>query len=123
MNTASSGAMWQHVKEEVMAENCNKYRNELPAEEINLFERVAGSSLLKLGYTLDFPCSLQQAVSNPEIEAYTLQNQQLKREAAHRQTSEDAAKRKRQDALLNRLKAEMENSILYEVTFAGKIVA
>ena len=122
-NTASSGAMWQHVKEEVMADNCNKYRKELSADEIHLFERIAGSSLLKLGYTLDFPYSLQRTVSKQEKEAYTLQNQQLKREAARRQTPEDAAKRKQQDALLHRLKTEMENSILNEETFAGKEVA
>ena len=112
MNTASSGAMWHNVKKEVLPDNCNKYRNSLTADEIALFEKVAGSTLQRLGYTLDFPYSLHQTLSTSEIESYSLLNKQLKEEAKCRQTPEDAAKRKKQDALLNRLKMQMESLML-----------
>jgi len=113
-NTASSGAMWQHVKEEVLSDNYNKYQHELSVDEIFLFEKVAGNTLLNLGYPLHFPHSLQQTVSSHEMEAYSLLNKQLKQQAKRRQTPEDAAKRRQQNALLNRLKMEMENVIFKE---------
>jgi hypothetical protein len=116
-NTASSGVMWQHVKEEVLSGNYNKYHQELSAEEIFLFEKVAGNTLLNLDYPLHFPHSLQQTISRHEIEMYSLLNKQLKQEAKRKQTAEDAAKRKQQDALLNRLKTEMENLIFQEEIF------
>ncbi|MDQ2752838.1 MAG: sulfotransferase, partial [Bacteroidota bacterium] len=107
-NTASSGAMWQHVKEKVLPHNYNKFLTQLAADEIELFEKVAGTTLLQLGYSLYFPNGWQQPLSGEEIEAYSLLNKQLKKEAKQNQAPEDAAKRKRQEALLNRLAAQMK---------------
>ncbi len=108
-NTASSGAMWQHVKDKVLPYNHNKFLTQLPADQIEIFESVAGDTLLKLGYPLIFPNRLGQALSKEEIEAYSLLNKQLKKEAKQKQTPEDAAKRKQQDALLNRLSMQMKS--------------
>ncbi|MDQ2752052.1 MAG: hypothetical protein M3R72_03420, partial [Bacteroidota bacterium] len=107
-NTASSGAMWQHVKEKVLPHNYNKFLTELPAGEIELFEKVAGTTLLKLGYSLHFTNGLQQKILNENVETFCLLNKQLKKEAKQNQAPEDAAKRKRQEALLNRLGAQMK---------------
>ncbi len=108
-NTASSGAMWQHVKDKVLHHNYNKFLTQLSVDEIEIFERVAGDTLLKLGYPLLFPNRSGRALSKEETEAYSLINQQLKKEAKQKQTPEDAAKRKQQDALLNRLSMQMKS--------------
>ncbi|TKK67964.1 sulfotransferase [Ilyomonas limi] len=122
-STASSGAMWQNVERQVLADNYNKYRKELSAGEIALFERVAGDTLQQLGYTLDYAGALSQALPLHEIEHYYRLNKQLKLEARLKQTPVDAAKRKKQEALLNKLKMDMENHYFNRTTGVEKVAA
>ncbi len=52
IKTARSGMMWQNLSQPIMSGNYNKYLKELTAEEIGIFEIVAGDMLEKLGYEI-----------------------------------------------------------------------
>lgn len=110
MNTASSGAMWQNVTHDIIAGNRNKYLSQLSAEDLVLFERIAGNTLQKLGYPVYHNHSeISQSFSSGEIQAYATTNTQLKFEAKTKHTPEDAARRKKQDDLLSGLQKKLTN--------------
>lgn len=105
--TAHSGKMWENVQKPVIATNFNKYRKELSEEEIRIFERVAGTTLLKLGYTLDFPEMLDRpAFSTEEIAQFNEENKKAKLEILQHQTEQDQEKREKQNELLKSLKKQ-----------------
>ncbi len=111
VNTASSGVMWQNVSQGVLTKNRNKYFTEMPADDIVLFERVAGNTLQKLGYPLHVTNSKYNPLfSASELKEYAILNAQLKFAAKLKQTPEDAARRKQQDALLSKLQAKMNEN-------------
>ncbi len=120
-NTASSGAMWQNVEQNVLPHNYNKYCTELSQDEIALFENVAGDTLLALGYQLQFPPCTNEPITRDKIGMYSLLNKQWKQEAKLKQTPEDAAKRKPQDALLHTLQLKLSN-LTYSSANSEKLV-
>jgi hypothetical protein len=105
--TALSGVMWENVEKPVIADNFNKFRKELSAGDIQLFEQVAGSTLKKLGYELCFPANGFHAFSQSEIEAFNRMNSNMKKEARLQQKPEDIEKRRKQEELLKNIKARM----------------
>ena len=108
-NTASSGDMWQNVEQRVLSGNFNKYRKELSADEIKLFETVAGDALVKLGYDLAFPLFQHESCSQDEVESYTQINKQLKAQVTVSQTPENVAKRMLQNSFLKALHKQLSN--------------
>ncbi len=50
--TAEAGEMWENVKRPIINNNSGKYLSQMPVEEIDIFEKVAGSMLQKLNYKL-----------------------------------------------------------------------
>ena len=110
-NTASSGDMWHNVEQHVLSGNFNKYGKELLADEIKLFETVAGDALVKLGYTLDFDDCGNETITEEKIKIFASSNKELKQQAKQKQTPEDAEKRRKQDAFLYSLQTKSESSV------------
>lgn len=52
--SSSLSESWKNVASPIIANNSNKYRNELSAKEICLIERVTGDLMLYLGYQPDY---------------------------------------------------------------------
>lgn len=110
--TAQSGKMWENVEKPLIASNHGKFRNELADEDILLFEKVAGGTLLKLGYDLCFPHRQEAGFSREEIAGFEMANKKLKAAALSRQKPEDMEKRKKQDGLLQELRSKMKAAVL-----------
>tara|TARA_R110002124_G_scaffold162510_1_gene329565 strand:- start:70 stop:1089 length:1020 start_codon:yes stop_codon:yes gene_type:complete len=105
--TADSGVMWENVTKPIIANNLNKFLAEMPKNEIRIFEQVAGDTLLKLGYNLQFPESVNHSFSDSEVAAFEVENRERKAEARKNLKPDDLAKRKPQEELLNRIKSRM----------------
>jgi sulfotransferase family protein len=103
LKTASSGAMWQNLSQPIMAGNYNKYLKELTPEEIRIFEKVAGDTLEKLGYALTSDYKNGAEIDKHAIEAYSLQNSKMKKEAVLMADQHDIGARYPQKEMLNRL--------------------
>jgi len=103
-NTASSGNMWQNVERKIIADNFNHYKKELSADEIILFEKIAGETLRALNYSLDFPKQNNKEFSVAEIKKFNEINHSLKQKAKLQQKPGDAEKRLMQEALLNNIR-------------------
>lgn len=105
--TATAGRMWQNVGKPILKDNTCKFVRELPAEEIALFESVAGDTLQKLGYPLHTPPALRRPTfSEAEKAAFDRENKRLKQNFLRQAAPEDLAKRRPQDELLERIKRQ-----------------
>jgi hypothetical protein len=111
-NTASSGKMWQNVKRKVLTDNFNNYKKDFSADEIILFEKIAGTTLQALNYTLNFPIQNNNEFSITEIKMYDEINHSLKQKAKQQQKPGDAEKRLMQEALINNIRKKL-NYISY----------
>ena len=105
--TALSGVMWENVEKPVIANNFNKFKKELPPEDILLFEQVAGDTLEKLGYQLTFPKNGFHMFTSEEIKSFNELNSKLKKEARLRQKSSDIEKRRKQEELIQNIKVRL----------------
>jgi hypothetical protein len=104
--TANSGLMWQNVVKPVLADNHNKFLKELSEEDIRIFERVAGDTLEKLGYQLQFGTN-NHPFSDEEIASFAKINDDLKAEFRKKLRPEDLEKRRGQEELLKKIKSQM----------------
>ncbi len=105
MNTATAGKMWSNVTKPIIKNNTKKFLNELSAEDLIIFESVAGNVLEELGYKLVSPKEkLISNFSESDIQHYMQLNDTMKH--AFRQTVDpiDLEKRRKQVDLLNRIK-------------------
>lgn len=104
-NTAVAGKMWANVTKPILKDNTKKFLCELSAEDIAIFESVAGNVLQRLGYTLCTPAEqLRDSFSDEEIEAFNKENIRLKSEFIREVDPVDLEKRRPQDELLKRIK-------------------
>ncbi len=106
--TASSGAMWGNLVKPVMKENKQKFLRELSAGQISIFESVAGSTLVKLGYTLQFPEQEARVFSAETLAEFSAENARLKKEAKAKADPSDIGHRKLQDGHIARLSERMQ---------------
>ena len=103
--TAAGGKMWENVTKPVMKNNYGKFLKELTAEEILIFEQVAGDTLLKLGYPLHALKPGETKTFTPEmIAAFHAENDRLKKQIVHELPAEDIVKRKLQSDLIAEIK-------------------
>ena len=109
LKTARSGKMWQNLSQPVMAGNYNKYLTELTREEIRLFESVAGDTLARLGYVVDHDYINGAEIEEHDIEAYSLQNTKMKKEAILMADRHDIETRRPQIELPNRFNKRLAN--------------
>jgi len=104
-NTAVAGKMWANVTKPILKDNTKKFLRELSAEDIAIFESVAGNVLQRLGYTLCTSAEqLRDSFSDEEIEAFNKENIRLKNEFIREVDPVDLEKRRPQDELLKRIK-------------------
>ncbi len=109
INTAHSGEMWKNVEKPILKDNFNKFAREMSSTDIQLFEQAAGETLLKLGYSLQFPVN-HTPFTREQIEGFSADNERMKKEVRSRIKTEDLEKRKRQDDLLRSIKSRVLNS-------------
>jgi hypothetical protein len=104
--TADSGLMWQNVVKPVLSDNHHKYLKELDQTDIRIFERIAGDTLEKLGYELQFEKDLSP-FSQEEIAQFSEINDQFKAEFKKKLQPKDLEKRRGQEELLKKIKARL----------------
>ena len=103
--TAAGGRMWENVAKPIIKDNYGKFLKELSREEILIFEKVAGETLLKLGYPLHILSSYDdRSFSEQEISGFLFENQFLKKQIIEQLPKEDIEKRQRQTALIDSIK-------------------
>ncbi len=70
--------MWKNLEKPVMQNNTNKYLKELSAEEIEIYEWVAGDTLQALGYTLNSELKHPELVRAEAVIRYNEENAERK---------------------------------------------
>lgn len=113
-NTASSGKMWRNVERKIIADNFNRYKKELTVDEIMLFEKIAGTALQALNYTLDFSSPGNKEFSSAELKMYDELNTLLKQKAKQQKPG-DTEKRMLQEALINNIRKKLNYTSYDEV--------
>lgn len=104
-NTAEAGKMWSNVSKPLLRHNTRKFLREMPAEDIAIFESVAGKTLQKLGYeTVTTSEKLRTSFSEEEIAGFMAENARLKKAFLEQADADDIAKRRPQDELIARIK-------------------
>ena len=104
-SAASSSDLWSNVVKPVMADNTNKFLREMTAEEIKIFELVAGDVLDALGYKrFQTKIGETKTFSAAEIKAFDAENQRLKQEVLSKVDPEDMKRRDQQAALIKQIK-------------------
>lgn len=106
---AAAGDMWKNLEKPVMQHNTNKYLKELSAEEIEIYEWVAGDTLQALGYRLSSALSHPALVSEGAILQYNEENNARKKQFLASAPKNDIEKRQAQLALLQNIKARIRN--------------
>lgn len=105
--TASSGKMWQNVAMPVISDNSGKYKQCARPQDIRVFERVAGSTLVKLGYELMHPALAGlNGFDGAEIEQFNRINENLKLSVLNTADKNDLLKRSEQQNLYKRILME-----------------
>ena len=105
IRTADSGRMWSNLKKPIIRGNFGKYKKGLTAWEIEVFEQIAGETLVKLGYTLSANFEEKKYEFTKEnIEIFASQDAELMKEAIEHADPEDLFKRKRQEQFIESVK-------------------
>ncbi len=108
INTAHSGEMWKNVEKPILKDNFNKFTREMSAADIQLFEQVAGETLVKLGYPLQFPAN-NTPFTQDQVNEFSAINDQRKKDIRSKIKAEDLEKRQRQDDLLKSIRCRVPN--------------
>ena len=102
--TSSAGELWCNVRRPVL-QNSGKFLREMPAEEIRIFEIVAGASLCDLGYALVSGAPADAVLGAAADARFEEQNRRLKREFAERHAdSVDLKNRTPQERVLQSIR-------------------
>lgn len=103
--TAASGDMWKNVIKPVDKTNMRHYSEKLSVEEIKIFEKVAGDTLVAFGYKTDNDHSaMMKDFTKEEIISFTLENEALKKEARKKYVL-DAEVRVPQEEIVKKIKS------------------
>lgn len=104
-NTAVAGKMWANVSKPILKNNTQKFLHELSAEDIAIFESIAGDTLQALGYELSTPeNALRKSFTEEEVIRFAEENNRLKKEFMLQADAADIEKRRPQDELICRIK-------------------
>lgn len=110
-NTAKSGKMWENVVRPIIVGNTRKYPDAMSAQEIKIFECIAGSTLQKLGYPMDFPESTKLVFTEEDLMSFDRENESLKRQARKLITPQELESREKQEKLVAEIRMR-ENAYL-----------
>jgi hypothetical protein len=103
---AMAGKMWSNLAKPVISENYNKYKRELSRKEIILFEHMAGDTLTKLGYKLDYNNERNGIKLSPsDIKSFNSENEKFKKMVLNTASITDLKRRQGQKKLIEEIKA------------------
>jgi len=105
--TAEAGEMWSNLKKPIMKNNTGNYLKAFHADDLAIFERIAGATLAKLGYPTEtnFGHPDQERLISPErVVHYNLLNQELKKKSLQDARAEDLENRRPQEEILAAIK-------------------
>ncbi|MDC0713789.1 sulfotransferase [Stigmatella sp. ncwal1] len=101
--TADCGQMWANVKKPLMQDNTQKWKSELSAEQILMFELVAGEMLRHHGYELSLAGSLQATASPADVMLLDHVNNRMKALVLARIPQRDLDIRAPQDEVIRQM--------------------
>ncbi|MGB3614716.1 MAG: hypothetical protein WBA10_13060, partial [Elainellaceae cyanobacterium] len=111
-STAASSSLWGNVTKPVIASNTKKFMTNATAEEVKIFELVAGDVLDTLGYERVHTAKGEGSNFNSaEIAKFDAENQQLKSQVKEEMDPADLERRKRQAGLLEEIEARQPISV------------
>jgi len=106
--TASSGEMWINVAKPIIKNNVGKYQLELTADEIQIFENLAGNMLIELGYKLT---TRQQTTVKKyaldKIKFFDEQNAIMQKEVRQHASKSELEHRSKQEKILEQIKLRL----------------
>ena len=109
-NAASSSQLWGNVTNPIMSNNSGKYKTEMSADDIRIFESVAGHILDKLGYERELIEHGDEIIfSRSDIELFNRLNELRKHEIKSAIDEQDIKRRERQTLLINEIKSRAES--------------
>lgn len=103
-NAAAAGDMWKNLEKPVMQDNTNKYLKELSAEEIEIYELIAGDTLQALGYALSSKLQHPELINDEAVAQYDAENKERKKQFLATAPKIDIEKRQLQLDILNSIK-------------------
>lgn len=104
-NAAKSSDLWGNVISPIIKNNSKKYKKEMSANDISIFESVAGNVLDQLGYERDFVASGEELeYSNQDIDEFNKLNIRKKHASSLKVDEKDKERRERQLGLLEEIK-------------------
>jgi hypothetical protein len=111
-NTANAGFMWRNLIMPIIGDNFNKFEHELSAEELYLFESVAGDMLKRLDYhTMYWPDIPDTEFTLQQVQEFDRQDKLLKDEAIKKADRNELNRRKPQEAILTRIKSRNRSMV------------
>lgn len=104
-SAAAAGDMWKNLEKPVMQHNTNKFLKELSAEEIEIYELVAGDTLQSLGYTLHSALQHPELLNTDALTKYDEENSERKKQFMATAPRNDIEKRQAQLDILKIIKS------------------
>lgn len=102
---ADSSALWGNVVKPIMTDNTRKFVREASAEDISIFESVAGDVLDALGYhRVHVRRGEERRFTASDIRWFDIENKRLKEDVLRGVDQEDLKRRDQQAALLAEIK-------------------
>jgi hypothetical protein len=102
LKTASSGKMWKNISQPILKHNSNKFLSEMNADDMSLFESIAGTTLLELNYKL-YADTYPNSISKEDIKEFHLENEMLIKNVAIKADKGDVSRKKAQLQLLKEI--------------------
>lgn len=106
--TAASGEMWSNLEKPIMKNNSGNFFTSFEENDLEIFELVAGDTLLKLGYPLYASSNNTGLISPENIEIYQQQNIELKQQSLTNAKRIDLEKREPQELLIKQIKSRLK---------------
>lgn len=102
--TAAAGEMWANLEKPIMRNNTGNFLKSFEADDLEIFELVAGDTLQKLGYPLHTDRTNSSLLSPENIAQYEEVNSRLKKGVLATARKSDLEKRAPQQQLLDTIK-------------------
>lgn len=102
--TASSGDLWKNVNRPVISNNQGKFKSEISAEELLIYESVAGEMLERLGYEQVNKWKAAKEYTMAEIDHFKAINEEYQAVARSKATEQERDLRKKQEEILVNIK-------------------
>ncbi len=106
---AGSSELWGNVTQPLMRDNSRKFLREASADDVRIFELVAGDVLDVLGYGRLYTRHGERGqFSAAELRQFELHNKERKQEVLSKTDPEDLKRRNQQDGLLKQIRERLQ---------------